>query len=123
MRRHTTLLLIAVLFLTAAAALAQTDRGAIRGTVLDASGAGVPNATVQALNSATGIAVSTTSGADGGFSFSLAPGVYTITVESAGFKKALARDITVHIGGTARADVTLQVGDVTENIEVIGTAI
>jgi protocatechuate 3,4-dioxygenase beta subunit len=66
----------------------QTDRGAIKGTVVDPSGAGVPIAAVEARNQNTSIVVRELTNAQGGFTFStLRPGEYEVTAELAGFKR------------------------------------
>jgi protocatechuate 3,4-dioxygenase beta subunit len=66
----------------------QTDRGAIKGTVVDPSGAGVPIAAVEARNQNTSIVVRELTNAHGGFTFStLRPGEYEVTAELAGFKR------------------------------------
>src|SRR5260370_17890637 len=65
---------------------AQTFRGSINGTVTDPSGGSVPNATVKATESATGIDHTTTTTSDGAFSFQDIPlGLYKLTVTATGF--------------------------------------
>jgi len=116
-------LLVVVLWLSEAV-LAQTNRGAIRGSILDPTGAAVAGAIVHADNVDTNARTTLTSLADGGFSFSsLPPGTYSLTVEVSGFKKAVASNVAVHIGDTARADVRLQVGNMSESVEVVGSAV
>ena len=50
------------------------------------------------------------------------PGKYRIEVEQSGFKKAISENIEVNVSGTARADMTMQFGDVTQNVEVQATS-
>jgi hypothetical protein len=45
-----------------------------------------------------------------------------LTVEQTGFKKAVLQNVLVHIGETTRADIPLQIGDVSQNVEVLGEA-
>ena len=117
------LALLVVVLCLSEAALAQTNRGAIRGSILDPSGAVVAGAIVHANNVDTNVRTTLKSLADGNFSFSsLPPGTYSLTVEVSGFKKAVASNIAVHIGDTARADVQLQVGNTSESVEVVGGA-
>src|SRR6185436_13146386 len=117
-------LVLAAGLLGCAALIAQTDRGAIRGTILDPSGAGVPGARVHADNDGTKIRTTVLSLAEGGYTFSsLAPGAYHLSVEAAGFKKSVAGNVVVHIGDTARADVQLEVGNVSESVEIVGSAV
>ena len=119
MRSITTLLIAACL--AGALLLAQTDRGAIRGSIVDATGAAVPGAQVVAANKGTQIRMTVLSLADGGFTLSnLPPGSYQITVEARGFKKAIADEVSVHIGDTARAEIQLEIGNVSESVEVTG---
>ena len=122
MRIMTTVLIAA--WLPGAILLAQTDRGAIRGTIVDATGAAVTGAEVVAENTGTQIRVSVLSLADGGFTFSsLPPGAYQVTVEAHGFKKAVVGNVAVHIGDTAHAEIQLEVGNVSESVEVTGSAV
>ena len=91
--------------------VAQTDRGAIKGTVFDPSGGGVPNAHVQARNEGTSILSKDTTNSQGGFTFSaLQPGVYEVSAEIAGFKRAVLAGVIVHIGETVRADIPVEIG-------------
>ena len=84
-------------------ASAQTDRGAIRGSVLDPSGLGVPNAEVQARNQNTSVIARETTNTQGGFTFTaLKPGVYEVTAAMTGFKRAVAAGVVVSIGETVR---------------------
>jgi outer membrane receptor protein involved in Fe transport len=91
---------------------------------MDPTGAAVPGALVHADNVDTNVRTTLTSLPDGGFTFSsLAPGNYQLTVEAAGFKKGVASNVIVHIGDIARADIQLQVGNVSESVEVVGSAV
>src|SRR5256885_16481729 len=77
---------ILIVFSLAVATNAQTFRGSINGTVTDPSGGSVPNATVKATESATGIDHTTTTTNDGAFSFQDIPlGLYKLTVTATGF--------------------------------------
>src|ERR1700736_6764178 len=79
-------LAVIVILTLGVAANAQTFRGAINGTVTDPSGAVVPNATVKATESATGIDHTTTTTSDGAFAFQDLPlGFYKVTVTATGF--------------------------------------
>src|SRR6476646_1354338 len=122
MRIITNLLVAA--WLPGAVLLAQTDRGSIRGSIVDATGAVVPGARVTAENTGTQIRATVLSLGDGGFTFSsLAPGSYQLSVEASGFKKAVVGGVAVHIGDTARADIQLEIGNVSESVEVTGSAV
>jgi hypothetical protein len=98
--------------------------GEIAGIVTDATGAVVPGATVTVTNQATSATRTTTTNEAGIYSFpSLIPGVYEIKVEMQGFRTLVQRDIRLEVQQIARINVTLEVGDVTESVEVRGGAI
>ncbi len=106
----------------AAVSLAQ-DRGTITGTVTDAAGASVPGATLKATNPATGLTQTTSSSADGTFSIPyLPPGGYVITGEKAGFRTAEVTGIVVNVSTTVKVDLKLEVGQITERVEVTAAA-
>ncbi|HLZ12747.1 MAG TPA: carboxypeptidase regulatory-like domain-containing protein [Candidatus Acidoferrum sp.] len=103
----------------AIAANSQTFRGTIKGTVTDASGASIAGSKVTIKNVATGLTRVVTSGEDGSYSVPELPiGKYTVTVEQAGFKTAVVRDVVVEVSSELRADVALAAGDVAQRIEV-----
>src|SRR5438045_223377 len=84
----TLLLLAACVLFGAVTASAQETTGTLRGTVTDVNGAVVSGATVTVTNGATGAQQSKQTTGDGTFEFTkLAPGNYTVTIESTGFKR------------------------------------
>src|ERR1700733_4197228 len=97
-----------VLVLLGATGYAQTFRGAINGTVTDASGAVVTGASVKATNVATavGITATTTSGAGCAFQ-GLALGTYKVEVTAAGFRSPAVDNIAVTAGGVDPLPVKL----------------
>jgi hypothetical protein len=106
----------------AAVALAQ-DRGTIRGTVTDQSGAAVPEATVVARNINTGLTQTGSTGVDGIYTILYLPvGAYTVTVEKAGFRKAEAANVLVNVNTVVSLDMRLTVGAVDQSIEVTSAA-
>src|SRR4029079_12151807 len=108
------------LFALATIAFGQ-DRGTISGTVTDNSGAIVPGAKVTVVNPETGFTQNMASSPDGTYSFLyLASGKYNISAEKAGFRKAEIADILVQVSTASRADIHLQVGALTEVVEVQG---
>jgi hypothetical protein len=113
------LLLVAVLLIPAAVLLfAQEPTGTIAGTVLDESGAVVPNAAVVITSKATGASRSLQSGAEGVFSAPALPaGDYEIKVSLAGFR-TMIRDATVETGSTTTVDIRLQVGQPNEVVTI-----
>jgi hypothetical protein len=108
-----------LLFAVAASTWGQSTYGIILGVVADESGAVVPTARVTATNTATNISRSVVSGSQGDYRITnLLPGVYEVTVELPGFKKAVSPDIVVRVNESARVDFTMQVGNVVESVEV-----
>jgi hypothetical protein len=113
--------LITILLLCAQVALGQAQSNAadIEGTVKDATGAVVANATVNARNPATNFARTTTSNDEGFYRIvNVPPGDYEITVEAANFKKAVLTKVTVTVGQAANIDVILEPGQITESVTI-----
>jgi len=115
-------LLSAVLFLWAVSTHAQF-RASIQGTVLDPQGNAVAGARVTVTNQGTGVSRETVSSAEGFYKIpELAPGTYTVTVEAAGFKKYQEKNVPVEAEQPHGLDVDLEVGAVTEQVEVTASA-
>jgi len=101
------------------AAMAQTFRGTILGTVSDQSGAVVPGAKVKVRNADTGLVRETQTADDGSFSVPELPiGTYVVTVEKAGFQTAVTSGVRVEVAAERRVDATLKAGEVTTRVEV-----
>lgn len=115
-------LLIVMLALTAAA-MAQSERGQIGGVVLDASGASIAGAKVSILNKATNSKLEAISSGNGDY---LAPnlpaGTYRLEATAGGFKRYVEDNLVLNAGGSIRADVRLQLGAVSETVEVTAAA-
>src|SRR5262245_58671673 len=104
---------------SATVARAQFDSGQISGFVREYSKAVIPNATVTATNQGNGDRRQTTANADGYFVFpNLVVGDYTITAEAPGFRRFVETNIKLSAAGKISVDVDLQVGAVTESVEV-----
>ena len=102
---------------------AQSDRGTITGIVTDSSGAVLPKASVSATNTSKGIISKTVTNEEGNYTIPLLPaGVYLVKVELSGFRTYIREGITVQVAQTARLDVTLQIGEVSETVEVTADA-
>lgn len=115
--------LAACLCACAATAFAQGTTSRVLGTVLDPTGSAVPGATVKLTNEGTKIAFSTTTSSAGTYIFeAVQPGAYEITAEAAGFRRFLTRNIQISIGQPATVNVKLEVGAVTEQVTVEGSA-
>lgn len=112
-----------ILLLLTAALSAQTNRGTVRGVVNDATGAGVPAASIQVRNQGTSGVTESVTSADGGFLVTnLPPGDYTVSVQAAGFKRAVTENVVVTVGETTHIEFSIQVGDVAETVEVTAAA-
>jgi Carboxypeptidase regulatory-like domain len=100
-------------------AAAQTTFGNITGTVWDASGGALEGAQVTLTNQETDAKLTKTTGSDGLYQFSnLLPGRYRIDVEKTGFKRTTQAEVVVQVQQTSNINLTLQVGDVTQTVEV-----
>src|SRR5690349_17788641 len=100
---------------------AQVPQGQIVGVVSEASGATVNGAKVTLVNAQTARREEARTSEGGLYVFSyLASGSYTITAEAPGFKTSVISGIVVQAGEKKRADVELQIGEVTARIDVIG---
>ena len=113
---------IMVLSLVAPGLDAQTTYGSIVGTARDASGAPIPNVAVTVTNEATGAAATAATSELGAYSFTtLIPGLYKIHAEISGFRPVDITGIQLQVNQTARHDLAMQVGQVTEKVEVSAT--
>jgi hypothetical protein len=102
---------------------AQTAAGEITGVVKDPAGAAVPGATVTVTNTQTNFQRVAISTADGIYTAaSLAPGDYRLEVERTGFKPVRREGVRLETGEKARIDFELSVGDVREQVTVVGDA-
>src|SRR6266849_4263760 len=101
-------------------AVAQSDRGTIAGSILDSTGAAVSGAAVTVKGADTGSVYKTVSTPDGTYRISdIAIGRYDVTVEAPGFKLSLQTGVPVQINTVAALNVTLQPGDVKEEVSVV----
>jgi Carboxypeptidase regulatory-like domain len=120
------LFVAAVLLLTACWAVpgfAQSDRGAIAGTVTDPSGAVVPNAKVTATNLDTNEVRETTTSDVGSYQLpELKAGPYKVVVESQGFKTATFERVQVAVQATHSLDVKLEIGVIGDTVTVTSDA-
>jgi outer membrane receptor protein involved in Fe transport len=91
----------------------------LTGLITDPAGAVVPNAVVTAKNKATNVEQSTRTDDSGYYTFATLPvGVYTVSVEAQGFKKAVGEAVALEVGQKARLDFMLEVGTVAESVTV-----
>ncbi|HEV8131113.1 MAG TPA: TonB-dependent receptor, partial [Acidobacteriota bacterium] len=98
---------------------AQVNTASLTGLITDPAGAVVPNAVVTAKNKATNVEQSTRTDDSGYYTFATLPvGVYTVSVEAQGFKKAVGEAVALEVGQKARLDFMLEVGTVAESVTV-----
>lgn len=112
------------LLLAAFVVQAQQTSGSIVGIVKDAQGAVVPGAQVTLIDEERAAQRKQTSGAEGGFSFDLlTPSTYTVSIESAGFKKWEKKSLKLYATDRlAVNDVVLEVGQVSDTVTVEASA-
>jgi len=106
-------------FILATTAIAQVDRAVLEGTVKDPSRALIGEANVHLTAADTGLTFDRTGNANGYYRFpGLAVGEYTVTFTHAGFKTKTVEQVELQVGQTRTLDVTLDVGQVSEKVEV-----
>ncbi|HEY2152615.1 MAG TPA: carboxypeptidase regulatory-like domain-containing protein [Vicinamibacterales bacterium] len=116
-------LVLAFLAVAAGRASAQFETASVIGTVHDVSGAVVPGARVTLTSSATAVAQTHTTTADGSYEFvTVKSGLYIVTAEKDGFSLALVDNVQVQVGARLRVDMQMAVGQVTEKVEVTAAA-
>ena len=112
------MIIVAVLALSFVA-FAQVERGTITGTVTDAKGAAIPGATVRVTEESTNQATSLQTDNAGQYTVgNLTPGSYTVQVEREGFETHINKSFVIQVSQTARLDVAMTVGMVTQSVEV-----
>ncbi len=115
--------LLSGLILLGTCLCAQSDRGTITGTVTDPAGAVVPGATVTATEITTNVASRTLTSSEGVYTIPyLRSGTYRVEAELRGFKKSARTGVTVDAAATVRADLQMELGTVTEQVEVQAAA-
>ena len=101
-----------VLLLACVSASAQIFTAGVSGVTTDPGGAAIPNANVTARNTGNSESRQTKTSDDGRYTFSqLSPGNYEITVESTGFRRAVA-SLVLQASQTAELNISMTVGDV-----------
>src|ERR1051325_4079418 len=114
---------VGLIFFLGVAGQAQVKTGTISGMVTDRSGAVLPNANVTMLNEDTGVTRTATSDATGRVAApSLSLGHYKVTATMQGFQTAVRNGIEITVGRQAVVDFQLQVGAVSQTVEVTGEA-
>jgi hypothetical protein len=110
--------LLCVVLLMCTGWLMASPTGSITGFVKDPTGALIPGVKVTATNTATNTQLSTLSNENGRFEFpQLAPATYSLVVEQPGFKRTVLNAL-VEVDQITHVDVTLQVGDIVQEVQV-----
>ncbi len=116
-------LLISVTIMLAAGLVAFAQTSSISGVVSDPQGAVVAGATVTIKSNSTGAEFKVTTGSTGFYNVpALGVGLYTVTIEATGFKKAVVQDVKVDASVPATVNVSLEVGAPSESVIVQGGA-
>ncbi len=114
-----TMMMACLLLVHAPLAVGQVDQGSVVGTVLDPTGAAIPNASISLRNTDQGITLETTSGASGTYTFSpVRIGHYTVTVTAPGFSTTTQENLTVNIAQNLQVNVSLKTGASNETVTV-----
>ena len=115
---------LVILVLAFPCAQAQLNRGTITGIVTDPSGAAVAEAKVTVVHLETNIRSSTNATESGNYTLPALPiGQYRLDIEAPGFKRAVRDNVSLGAGTTLRLDIALEIGSVTETVEVAATAV
>ena len=124
MRRIHLLTVLACFLLTVTTTNAQSAAGEITGVVKDPSGAGIAGVEVTVTNQLTGVSQKTTTTGPGDYSFPVLPvGTYSVATDEKGFRSYRRTDINLNVNQTVRVDIELQVGQVTETVDVKASAV
>jgi len=124
--RAVTLLTAVLLVILAGPTLlnAQAVSGELTGTVYDATGASIPNATVTATNTETGVLTTAVTTSTGQYRLhNLPAGTYNVNAAAAGFTASQVKNIVVNLNVTSTENFTLQVGESKTVLEVTAAAV
>ncbi len=110
---------LVLLFITVFTSLSVAQEATIVGTVMDQTGAAVPNASITITNTDTGITRTITTGTAGEYVVpDLHIGHYLVRASASGFKSGERKDLVLQIGDRTRIDFSLQIGNAQETITV-----
>src|SRR5687767_381167 len=120
MKRFVFAVLALVVF--SASAFAQSNTGRLVGSVSDPSGV-IPGATLVVTDNQTGREKTVTASDDGSFSVAqLDAGVYTVKISAPGHKTSTVTDVKIDVGREYTLNAVLEVGQISENVTVVGGA-
>ncbi len=119
MRKILTVLLFCCFLTSVAVARAQQTLGSLNGTVMDASGAAIPDSTITVTDASIGVTRSTKAQSNGYFQiFNLPVGTYAVTATHEGFDTTKLTGISVQEAGARTVKVTLKVGEIATSVTV-----
>jgi carboxypeptidase family protein/TonB-dependent receptor-like protein len=117
------LLMLTTACLFGVTVLAQQYTGSVTGTVTDPSGAVVPNAQLRLVDEQKGFSFTAVSDSTGGYVIrAVPPGTYKLSVEAQGFRTETQSGIKVDVSQNVTANFALQIGAVSQSVEIAGTA-
>ena len=115
--------LLLIAFLLLPFAFAQETTAGFQGTVKDATGGGIPNAVLEVTGTALQGSRKVTTDNEGNYRFAaLPPGSYVVTVTAKGFRTVKQAGIDLTVGRLPNLDLKLEIGTVTETVEVSSLA-
>jgi len=115
---------IVVLLLVVTGAWAQSGTTSVHGVVTDESGAAIAGAIVTVVNAEQGLRREAETTASGEYEFlSLPPGTYVLTVDVAGFRKFVQRNLQLLINSPATSNVRMEIGTAVQRVEVSGQTV
>src|SRR4029077_13445252 len=117
---------LAVVFLMSClgVALEAQDVASITGTVVDKTGSAITDADVKLTDTRTGATFTTKTGTFGAYRFARVPAAsgYSVSVSKEGFKTMTVSNVTLAVTETATYDITLELGSISESVEVSANA-
>jgi len=119
LRPRFALVLLLLQIVIASAAVAQVDRAVLEGTVTDPSGGAIAGANIKILAVETGLSQGQRTNSNGYYRLPALPvGRYTITASNNSFKTKIIDDVVLQVGQTRTLDVQMEVGAISEKVEI-----
>jgi len=124
MANRSKIVLLSMFIAAVGAGYGQSTTQSIQGLVTDSTGSFVAGAAITATNQGTNISLSITTNETGNYTFPLLPvGDYSVRCEKPGFKAGLVKSLRLETAAQVRQDFKLDVGSVSESIEVVANAV